>query len=276
MPTEDAYSSGHLVLSHFGTCMCSNVETNLSWTCLVSGLLNFEYPSVLLFCSEWSTSVSPKWYLKTVISKFTQYIYAMTVVYCRYSDTIISVQSEKCAGTVVFCYSLDNSFLINLLWLLYFAIIRILHVVYQFRLDQFAMAVVFQILQVVSKFNQDRCAMNVVSSCISDTSILAHSEKREEIIRNRMTNTPKQQVKLHKDDTKAFDNITIMDRLRAVSHPTDAVSLRLKGPTFPLPATAVQSKEQTFKTVFISSSTFQWWTDMHQTKENELKNNRHI
>ena len=48
MPTEDAYSSGHLVLSHFGTCMCSNVETNLSWTCLLSGLLNFEQPSVLL------------------------------------------------------------------------------------------------------------------------------------------------------------------------------------------------------------------------------------
>ena len=41
---------GHLVLSHFGTCMCSNVETNLSWTCLVSGLLSFEHPSVLLFC----------------------------------------------------------------------------------------------------------------------------------------------------------------------------------------------------------------------------------
>ena len=54
--TGDADSSGHLVLSHFGTCMCSNVETNLSWTCLVSGLLNFEHPSVLLFCSsiyEW-------------------------------------------------------------------------------------------------------------------------------------------------------------------------------------------------------------------------------
>ena len=51
MPTEDAYSSGHLVLSHLRTCMCSNVETNLSWTCLISGLLNFEHPSVLLFCS---------------------------------------------------------------------------------------------------------------------------------------------------------------------------------------------------------------------------------
>ena len=52
MPTEDAYSSGHLVLSHFWTCMCSNVETNLSWICLVSGFLNFEHPSVFLFCFE--------------------------------------------------------------------------------------------------------------------------------------------------------------------------------------------------------------------------------
>ena len=49
MPTGDAYSSGHLVLSHCGTCMCSNVEINLSWTCLVSGLLNFEHPSIFLF-----------------------------------------------------------------------------------------------------------------------------------------------------------------------------------------------------------------------------------
>ena len=49
MPTEDAYSSGHLVLSHFGTCKCSNVETNISWTCLVSRLWSFEHPSVLLF-----------------------------------------------------------------------------------------------------------------------------------------------------------------------------------------------------------------------------------
>ena len=32
-----------------GTCKCSNVETNFSWTCLVSGLLSFEHPSVLLF-----------------------------------------------------------------------------------------------------------------------------------------------------------------------------------------------------------------------------------
>ena len=49
MLTEDTYSSGHLVLSHFGTCKCSNVETNFSWTCLVSGLLSFKHPSVLLF-----------------------------------------------------------------------------------------------------------------------------------------------------------------------------------------------------------------------------------
>ena len=51
MPTEDAYSSGHLVLSHFWTCKCSNVDTNISWTCLVSGRLSLrvEHPSVLLF-----------------------------------------------------------------------------------------------------------------------------------------------------------------------------------------------------------------------------------
>ena len=63
MPTGDARSSGHLVLSHFGTCMCSNVETNLSWTCLVSGLLNFEHPSVLLFCLLfWINYLSVTWY----------------------------------------------------------------------------------------------------------------------------------------------------------------------------------------------------------------------
>ena len=51
MPREDAYSSGHQALSHCGTCKCSNIETNHSRTCLVSWLLSFEYPSVLLSLS---------------------------------------------------------------------------------------------------------------------------------------------------------------------------------------------------------------------------------
>ena len=50
MPTGDVNSSGHLVLSHFGTRKCSNVETNVSWTCLVSGLLSFEHPRYFCFC----------------------------------------------------------------------------------------------------------------------------------------------------------------------------------------------------------------------------------
>ena len=54
MPTEDPYSSRHLVLSHFRSCMCSNVETNLSLTCLVSGHLSFEHPSVLLLLFRWT------------------------------------------------------------------------------------------------------------------------------------------------------------------------------------------------------------------------------
>ena len=49
---KNTIAAKHLVLSHFGTCMSSNVETSLSWTCLVSGPLNFEYPSVLLFCFQ--------------------------------------------------------------------------------------------------------------------------------------------------------------------------------------------------------------------------------
>ena len=43
LATEDAYSSGHLVLSKFGTCICSNVVMS-------TDLLSFEHPSVLLFC----------------------------------------------------------------------------------------------------------------------------------------------------------------------------------------------------------------------------------
>ena len=61
IPTEDAYSSGHLVLSHFGTFKCSNVETNLSWTCLVSGLLSLEHPSVLPFCLYQFFFKLPQW-----------------------------------------------------------------------------------------------------------------------------------------------------------------------------------------------------------------------
>ena len=38
MPTDDAYSFGHLVLSHVGTCMDSNVGWSTSQTCLVFGL----------------------------------------------------------------------------------------------------------------------------------------------------------------------------------------------------------------------------------------------
>ena len=44
---------GHLVLSHFGTCMCSNVETNLSWTCPRLRTFEFRTPlgtSLLLWC----------------------------------------------------------------------------------------------------------------------------------------------------------------------------------------------------------------------------------
>ena len=52
MPIEDAYSSGHLVLSHFVTCMCSYVETNLSWNSLVVRLLSFGHSPYFCFAFD--------------------------------------------------------------------------------------------------------------------------------------------------------------------------------------------------------------------------------
>ena len=48
IPKEDAYSSGHLVLFHFGTCMCSNVEANLS-------------PELVLFPDVWISN-TPRYF----------------------------------------------------------------------------------------------------------------------------------------------------------------------------------------------------------------------
>ena len=66
---EDAYFFGHLVLSHLGlACICSNIfsmplwhketneswilniETIYSWSLMFQDFLNFEHPSVPLFC----------------------------------------------------------------------------------------------------------------------------------------------------------------------------------------------------------------------------------
>ena len=56
----------------------------------------------------------------------------------------------------------------------------------------------------------------------------------------------------HKNATKNFDYTTIADRLRTVSwsnssHPTGVVKPVYERSTFPLTATAVQSKGHTFK-----------------------------
>ena len=72
-------------------CMCSNVETNLSWTCLVSGLLNFKHPSVLLFCFghasylDWFVNMKRDFYL---------------------DEFIFSIRTVKCAAEIsIFCQS---------------------------------------------------------------------------------------------------------------------------------------------------------------------------
>ena len=48
MPTENAYYSGQLVLSDFGTCICSD-DNNFFKTCIACELFSFNCPLVLLF-----------------------------------------------------------------------------------------------------------------------------------------------------------------------------------------------------------------------------------
>ena len=63
IPTEEAYSSGHLVLSHFGTCKCSNGETNLSEFVLFPEFWVSNIPRYFCFASSvtvWTYSRSAK------------------------------------------------------------------------------------------------------------------------------------------------------------------------------------------------------------------------
>ena len=49
-PTEDAYSSGHLVLSHLGLAFVLMLIPFLPELVMSTDLLSLEHPSVLLFC----------------------------------------------------------------------------------------------------------------------------------------------------------------------------------------------------------------------------------
>ena len=54
MPTEDAYSSGHLVLSHLGLTSILMLRPFIPEIVISMDLLSFKHPSVLLFCpSTW-------------------------------------------------------------------------------------------------------------------------------------------------------------------------------------------------------------------------------
>ena len=50
LPTEDAYSSGHLVLSHLGLAFVLLLRPFFPELVMSTDLMSFEHPSVLLFC----------------------------------------------------------------------------------------------------------------------------------------------------------------------------------------------------------------------------------
>ena len=51
--TEDAYSSGHLVLSHLGLAFVLMLSPFFLELVMSTDLLRFEHPSVLLFCTSY-------------------------------------------------------------------------------------------------------------------------------------------------------------------------------------------------------------------------------
>ena len=57
-PTEDAYSSGHLVLSHLGLAFVLMLIPFFPELVMSTDLLSFEHPSVLLFCLVITNNVS--------------------------------------------------------------------------------------------------------------------------------------------------------------------------------------------------------------------------
>ena len=66
-PTEDAYSSGHLVLSHLGLAFVLMLSSFFPELVMSMDLSSFEHPSVLLFCF---IILQNYWYTITNITSF--------------------------------------------------------------------------------------------------------------------------------------------------------------------------------------------------------------
>ena len=114
MQTEDAYSSGHLVLSHFGTCMCSNIETNFSWTCLVSRTFEFRTSlgtSVLLpKCKIEAVLKSPLLHNFSYKKIKDQFFILKITRFCNYTDYPRSFYRQRWLGEFI-CFSAKFNFL---------------------------------------------------------------------------------------------------------------------------------------------------------------------
>ena len=83
MPIEDANSFGHLTLSHFGTCMYSNFEINLSWTGLDSGLLISNIPRYFYFIFNMTLL-----YLSKINMNQTSWIFSLSLTPKGYCITL--------------------------------------------------------------------------------------------------------------------------------------------------------------------------------------------
>ena len=82
MPTEDVYSSGHLVLSHFGTPMCSNVDTI--------------FPKLVLFQDFWVSDIPRYLYFTLFFFCIFFIIYQSSIIFVWLRITDKDSEPETC------------------------------------------------------------------------------------------------------------------------------------------------------------------------------------
>ena len=119
---EDAYSSGHLVLSHFGLAFVLMLTPFFPELVMSTDLLSFEHPSVLLFCltdktlsNDTSDLVSERSHLISVAArgigdisdegcKMGWMLLTRCCRYCGKSSLIIQTQNQ---AKYLYCLAFD-------------------------------------------------------------------------------------------------------------------------------------------------------------------------
>ena len=105
MPTEDLYSSGHVFLHHFETCMCSQVATILlNWSCFRSfEFRTFVGTSILLLRTHGLPFALAPQRFRIILGDLTDY--AMHVSIMDLSEASLTSRSQLFVASPVLSFA---------------------------------------------------------------------------------------------------------------------------------------------------------------------------